>query len=150
MKTLDSNVIMQIGIVVRDIEAAAKRYAALFGVEPSPVRNVFPNITYRGRKVRPKAKICAFQMGSVTLELVEPDDTPTSWKEYLDNKGEGVHHLGVMVNDLDDAMNVLAENGISARQAGGAGWGSYTLVESEEQLGVVYNIKCNDPWPEND
>lgn len=146
MDKLDSNAVIQIGIVVRDIEAAVKHYAAIFGIDPPAIRNVFPEITYRGQEVRPAGKICGFSMGGVTLELVQPDDTPTSWKEFLDSRGEGVHHLGVIVKDLDGALAHLSENGIEPRQQGGAGWGSYTLVESEEKLGVVYNIKCNDPF----
>ena len=148
MSFLESKEIMQLAIVVKDIEAAAKNYAALFGMEVPNIRNVFPKITYRGEKVEPKARICSFKMGAVSLELVEPDEIGSSWKEYLDAHGEGVHHMAVLVKDRDKALTTLAEHGIEKRQYGGAAWGSYTFMDSEEKLGVVLSIKCDTPFDE--
>ena len=145
MEYLDSKAVIQVGLVVRDIKTAVKNYASIFNIDEPEIRNVFPNITYRGQEVRPVAKICVFVMGAVAIELVEPDDTASSWKEFLDTRGEGVHNLGIVVEDLDSAMHILKSNNIPIRQSGGAGWGSYTLVDSEEKLGVVFNIKCNKP-----
>ncbi|MDL2318136.1 VOC family protein [Eubacteriales bacterium OttesenSCG-928-A19] len=145
MATIDSNAIIQVAIVVRDIEKAAAAYASLFGLEMPEIRNAFPSITYRGERVKTKALLCAFPMGGVVLELVQPDAVETSWKEYLDAHGEGVHHIGVMVEDLDGAKAAMAEHGAGTRQFGGAGWGSYSVMDTEALLGVNFSLKCNTP-----
>lgn len=145
MTHLDTNNIIQVGIVVRDIEKTAKLYSKIFGVEMPNIRNAYPNITYRGQKITTHSKLCSFSMGNVTLELVQPDEGPSSWREFLDSHGEGVHHIGVVVNDLQGAFDTLAEHGIDKRQYGGAQWGSYTIVNSDA-LGVLFNIKNPKPF----
>lgn len=144
MSALETKEIIQIGIVVRDVEKAAKKYAELFGIEMPNIRPAFPNIVYRGTKPTVTGKICSFPMGNMTLELVEPGEGDSSWKEYLDEHGEGVHHIGLMVNDLEKAYEVFAENGIERRQYGGSTWGSYTIMDSKD-MGVLFNVKCNKP-----
>lgn len=144
MGHLKTEGIIQVGIVVRDIEKTAALYADLFGVEKPNIRRAFPNIVYRGEKPDVTARLCSFKLGAVTLELIEPGQEGTSWKEYLDEHGEGVHHLGLMVDDLQEAYATLAEYGIERRQYGGADWGSYTIMDSKD-LGVLLNVKCNDP-----
>ena len=112
------------------------------------IRNAYANITYRGKKVVTHARLCAFAMGGVTLELIQPDETETSWKEFLDAHGEGVHHVAVVVEDLEGAYAAMAEQGIGLRQFGGAQWGSYSFMDSEAQLGVNISLKCNKPVEE--
>lgn len=144
MESLENNKIIQVGIVVRDIEKTAQKYANIFGVEMPKIRLAFPNIVYRGTKPIVTARLCSFLMGNVTLELIQPGEEETSWKEHLDTHGEGVHHIGIMVEDLDKAYQVFADNGIERRQYGGADWGSYTIMDSTD-LGVLMNIKCKKP-----
>ena len=143
MSQLDSNAVIQVGIVVRDIEKTAGYYAKLFGLEMPKISNVAPDVTYKGQKVEPKGKKCSFKMGAVSLELIEPDDTPTSWKQFLDEKGTGVHHIGIVVEDRAGAIKALDEAGMPVRQFGQFKGGNYSVIESGETLGVNLNIKEN-------
>ena len=144
MAALENNRIIQIGIVVRDIEKTARMYAEMFGMEMPQIRQAFPNIVYRNTKPKVTARLCSFPMGEISLELIQPGEEDTSWKEYLDEHGEGVHHIGLMVDDLEKAYQVFYDKGIERRQYGGAGWGSYTIMDSKE-LGVLFNVKCAKP-----
>lgn len=145
MDKLDSNVIFQIAIVVKDIEKTARNYAEIFGMEMPKIFLVPPpeetHIMYRGKPTRTRAKLCVFHMGPVVLELTEPDSEPSSWKEFLETRGEGVHHLGLAVQDREQTLKFLADRGIGVRHTGVYPGGSYTFVDSEEQLGVILNIK---------
>ena len=149
MKPLETREIMQIGIVVKDIEKSAVAYAKLFGMDMPNIRGAFPTITYRGQKITTHSRLCSFPMGAISLELIQPDDGPSSWREYLEEHGEGVHHVGLMVSDLDEAYASLSDMGIEKRQFGGAAWGSYTIMDSVD-LGVLLNIKCAKPVAEGD
>lgn len=144
MGSLSSNAIIQIGIVVKDIERTAQYYCKIFGLEMPNIRNCAPNVEYKGQSVTPKARLCSLKMGTVSLELVQPDETDTSWKQFMQEHGQGVHHLGIIVDDREQTMDVLAENGIFPRQFGQMKSGNYTFVESEEQLGVLLNIKYSE------
>ncbi len=145
MSKVDSNEIIQVGIVVRDIEKAARNYAGLFGLEMPNIRVAAPNVTYRGKPITPGARLCSFKMGAVSLELVQPDGQPSTWQEFLDKKGEGVHHIGIVVKDKEEAVKLFEDRGMPLRQLGILASGSYSMMDSEEELGVVYNVKYNNP-----
>lgn len=141
MKPLDSNRIIQVGIVVRDIEATAKQFAELFGMPVPNIRNAMPNVTYRGEAIETRSLLCSFEMGDISLELVQPDEGPSSWREYLDRHGEGVHHIGLWVKDQEAAFDTLSKKGIEKRQMGVGATSGYCMVDSAEALGVLLNIK---------
>lgn len=145
MKPMDSNSIIQVGIVVRDIEATAKRYCAVFGLPMPNIRNAMPNVNYRGTDITTGSRLCSFEMGNITLELVQPDDGPSSWREFLDAKGEGVHHIGLWVKDQESAFETLKANGVEKRQMGVGATSGYCMVDSAELLGVLLNVKWQIP-----
>lgn len=147
MDNVDSNAIMQVALVVKDIMKTAEYYSKIFGMEFPLIRDIpFENeiiARYRGEKLQAKAKLCVFRMGCIALELIQPvDDCPSSWREFLEMHGQGVHHVGVAVNDKNSALKVFEDYGINPRHEGVFSSGSeYTIVDSEEKLGVMWNIK---------
>jgi len=145
MAPIDPRRICQIALVVRDIETTARNYAEVFGL-PMPTIFTLPPVeeahtTFRGKLTRSRARLAVFDLGSVVLELTEPDDEPSSWKDFLDTKGEGVHHIGFMVDDLPGSLEALRKRGIPERHSGDYPGGRYVFVESAAQLGVILNVK---------
>jgi 4-hydroxyphenylpyruvate dioxygenase-like putative hemolysin len=43
-------------------------------------------------------------MGSLQLELIQPDEQPSTWREHLDEHGEGVHHIAFVVEGMKEAI----------------------------------------------
>ena len=43
-------------------------------------------------------------MGQLFLEIMEPDECDSSWKEALGDKDVVFHHVGFMVDDLEEAI----------------------------------------------
>jgi len=145
MAPIDPRRICQIALVVRDIETTARNYAEVFGL-PMPRIFTLPPVeeahtSFHGQLTRSRAKLAVFDLGSVVLELTEPDDEPSSWREFLDTKGEGVHHIGFMVDDLPRSLEALRKRGIPERHSGDYPGGRYVFVESAAQLGVILNVK---------
>lgn len=145
MAVIDNTNIMQIAIIVKDIRKTAENYAKAFGLPMPEIEDVPPvsevPVFYRGERTDSRAKICCFHMGNIILELTEPDETPSGWKEFLEKHGQGVHHIGIQVNDRDAALEVLATMGAEVNHVGYYPTGSYTFMDSMEQLGVNLNIK---------
>lgn len=147
--TIDLKSIIQIAMVVKDIEKTAKAWSEIFGVEMPKIEKISGpedcQIYYRGEKTGTRAKIACINLGQITIELTEPDEMDSSWKEYLEkHSGNGVHHLGFSVGsdeNRDQVINMLEERGIGVRHYGYYTGGSYTFMDSEEQLGVILNIK---------
>ena len=143
-----SNVICQVGLVVRDIEASIKKYAALFGVEAPPIITTAPeseaHTRYQGAPTEARAKLAFFKMGEqLSLELIEPIGGPSTWRDFLEQKGEGVHHLAFRVKGTDALTGELAAVGIPVVQQGDYTGGRYTYLSSEHELAVAVELLEN-------
>lgn len=145
MGVINPKTICQVALVVKDIEKVARNYAELFGVEMPVIFTIPPvdeaHTQYRGQLTNTRAKLAVFDMGQVVLELTQPDEEPSSWKEFDETNGEGVHHIGFIVQDREKTMKYFEDKGIQVRHYGEYTGGSYTFVDSAEQLGVILNIK---------
>ncbi len=148
MDKIDSHEIIQVCIIVKDIEKTARNYAQLFGVELPPIKLIPPaeiaHTTFKGKATNTRAKICSFRMGAISLELNQPDDEPSVWKEFLDTRGEGVCYLGLWVDDAVETIQFLGDHAIPLVHRGEYPGGNYNCVDSTEKLGVILNIKQND------
>jgi methylmalonyl-CoA epimerase len=144
---LGTNVICQIGLVVRDIEQTAKAYANIFGMDMPPIRitdtEEITHIKFRGAPTQARAKLAFFQMGSVSLELIEPVGEHSTWKEFLNEHGEGVHHIAFRIKGMDKVLEFLAEKDIPAIQRGDYTGGRYAYVDSASALGVILELLEN-------
>ena len=142
------NGFIQIALVVEDIEKAAKAWADLFGVPVPPIRDDKPshnpNLTYRGQEAYYGLKFAVSdcrERGFV-IELHEPDEHPSTFREFLDKHGNGVHHIGFEVGERRDAIvNELEQQGYALRTVGYYPGSSWTIVDTEDTLGVNLNIK---------
>jgi catechol 2,3-dioxygenase-like lactoylglutathione lyase family enzyme len=112
-----------IGIVVRDLDAAKERYAAL-GVgewrerapapSPSP-RTRQPALWHGEPQPGIGARLAFSSIGPPFLELVQPtSDVEWSATLHLREQGEGVYHLGYWVDDIVETLDRAAAHGIQA------------------------------------
>ena len=137
---------IQINIVVSDIERAAEKWADLLGIEKPQIRvnhlEGGENYKYRGRPVSCDLKVCNIEMENFVIELHEPAGGESSFQEFLDKHGNGVHHIGFEVGDKRDTIvGELADMGYDLRTVGIYPGSSWTIVDGEDDLGVNLNIK---------
>ena len=142
-----SRVVCQIGLVVRDIEKSAKAYADLFGVDVPDWSLTDPeekaHTRYRGKSTEGRAKLAFFQVGEVSLELIEPVGGPSTWQEFLETKGEGVHHMAFQIKGMDEQVAILEKKGMPLVQRGDYTGGCYGYIDSSSQLGVILELLEN-------
>jgi len=138
----------QIGIVVRDIEQAAKTYADLFGVDVPAWHLTGPeeetHARYRGRPTDGRAKLAFIALDNIQLELIEPAGGPSTWQEFLDTRGEGVHHLAFRIRDTDGHVAILEEKGMPLVQRGDYTGGGYSYIEGAPLRGVLLELLENN------
>lgn len=141
---LENRVITQVALVVRDIEKTSQAFAKLLGVEVPPWSLTDPpektNCTYRGRPSAARAKLAFFDLGGVSLELIEPVGGPSVWQEFLDTRGEGVQHIAFKVQDMEGQVAALQANGMPLVQRGDFTGGCYGYVDSVAQLGIMLEL----------
>jgi methylmalonyl-CoA/ethylmalonyl-CoA epimerase len=144
---LGTTVICQVGLIVRDIERSSEAYSRVFGLpRPEVIVTDGPEIAhtqFRGQPTDARAKLAFFDMGQVSLELIEPIGGPSTWREFLDERGEGVHHIAFTVEGTDEVVAFLGDAGIGVVQQGDYTGGRYTYVDSAPALGVILELLEN-------
>jgi methylmalonyl-CoA/ethylmalonyl-CoA epimerase len=116
-------------IVVRDIDKAINYYQSLgMGpfVTPPPI-DIKKRIDHGKAAVSGGSKIkeAIGDMGTVRLQLIQPVEGKSIYQEFLDNKGEGVHHYAFLVDDIEKEEARFIDKGVeilsSVRLQGGGG-----------------------------
>jgi hypothetical protein len=102
-----------IGIAVRDIEKAMPRLGELLGIEPWGRIDAEVPAVYRGRRTTSGVRSAFARMGSMYVELVEPTIGEFPAKRFLEEKGEGVYHLGYWADDLNATIKKAADAGLT-------------------------------------
>ena len=100
---------MQLGIVVRDLEAPVRRYEDDYGISPWRFDRIDLGAAndYReyGRPVERSNRIAIAMVGRVMWELIEPLDKDGIYVRFLAEKGEVVHHVAVAATlDFDETF----------------------------------------------
>ena len=135
----------QLAVVVRELDASMKSYVEDFGIGPWNVYTFSPDwiqgMTFRGEEQRYSTRLALADVGRMMYELIEPVQGPNSYQEFLDEHGEGLHHLGYFVDDLDVAINDMESKGYrllqSGRGIGTKGEGGYAYFETGNALGCI-------------
>ena len=114
--------IMQVGIVVKDINKAMEHFSSLgigpFKVSPRGAVPAYIDLKTRGKPADYKMEIRFAQVGNVEIELIQPLEGESIHKDFLEEKGEGLHHLGFSVDDLDGEEAKLVEQGFKVLASG--------------------------------
>jgi methylmalonyl-CoA/ethylmalonyl-CoA epimerase len=105
--------VCQLGFVVKDIGKTCKHYESYFGTGPfSDVIDVdMDGAIFRGQPVTTKIKVAFVQSGAVQIELIQPVEGNNPYTEFLESKGEGIHHLGYQVDDMESAKAEFIKKG---------------------------------------
>lgn len=95
--------IHHVGVVVRNLDEAIAIYVNNLGFKASKVM-----IADKGEKFR----TVMVSLGDVTLELIEPMDAKGGIRNFLDTRGEGIHHISLEVDDIKEELKMLGAWGI--------------------------------------
>jgi methylmalonyl-CoA epimerase len=94
--------IHHVAVVVRSIDEALPRYARLFGWAPDAEPFVFAS---------QRVRLCFLRTGpgpAARIELVEPIDGDSGVARFLATRGEGLHHVCLVTDDLPASLPALA------------------------------------------
>jgi len=138
--------IFQVGVVVKDLDKTVE-YLTSLGLGPFTIKtNTHPSATVRGEKVSYEVRIALAMQGPVQLELIEYQKGKTIQKEFLDEKGEGIHHLLFQVRDLNATLKKFAEKGIEPLQQDRfVGGGGLAYMDSGKIGGIVIEVVQRPP-----
>lgn len=145
---LGTNVIAQIGILVHEIEKTSQAYADFFGVK-NPGWSLTDTVDkaeteFKGNSTDARAKLAFFDMGSLQLELIEPDQRPSTWREYLDQHGEGPHHIAFYIKGMKEKITMMERSQMPLMQKGEYTGGRYAYMDTFKDLKIILELLEND------
>jgi methylmalonyl-CoA/ethylmalonyl-CoA epimerase len=147
-----ANGLHQVAFVVRDLEAAQKFFNDKMGIPRFCVlENFSEQITekmFRGRSAEQTFKLAMAYWGNVQVELIQHVSGETCYQEFLDRRGEGLHHLGFFRYERDQyekAAEELARSGYAQLMSGRLGESRYAYFDTEAAIGSVMEIIYLDP-----
>jgi len=94
--------INHVAIVVQDIDAALNFWEQTFGLELDHVEDVPSQ----------KSKVAFLPLGESEIELVQPTTTDSGLANFLEKRGEGMHHICIEVEDIDATLAELKSKGV--------------------------------------
>lgn len=134
----------QVGIVVRDIEAAMVHWSQVCGVGPwfYTDRLAVTAFTYRGQRHDGiHLSIALANSGDVQLELIQQCcDTPSMYRDFLAAGREGMQHWSSWPVDYDAKLQHALANGYTVGQEGDSPRGRFVYLWNEGHPGTVIEM----------
>jgi catechol 2,3-dioxygenase-like lactoylglutathione lyase family enzyme len=112
----------QVAFVVRDICQTVQDYWNILGIGPWDIYSweapLVYDFTYHGRPTWSRLKLATTTLGNVMLKLCQPVEGNNIYRDFLEHHGAGLHHLVSSVDDIDFAIETLAQDGFPSLQSG--------------------------------
>ena len=132
----------QVGIVTKDLDRTLKEFKELYGLEPVVIAEpTYVNTYVRGEPTEINIRIALFRVTEqVDIELIEVTKGHTIYNEWLEEKGEGLHHLAFEVDDTEKWVEHYKGKGISVLQRGERTGIKFTYLDTADHSGVIFEL----------
>ena len=129
--------IEHIGIAVKNLEDAIKYYEEVLGLSCYAIEEVKDQ----------KVKTAFFKIGETKIELLETTEPDGPIGNFIEKRGEGIHHIAFATNNLDEALKKLKDKDVklideSARK--GAEGLNIAFIHPKSTFGVLTEL-CEKP-----
>lgn len=134
--------IEHIGIAVKSLETAIPFYEEMLGLKCYAVEEV----------AEQKVKTAFFKVGQTKIELLESTDPEGPIGKFIENKGEGVHHMAFATEDgLQNSLDEIGSKGvrlIDKEPRKGAEGLNIAFLHPKSTIGVLMEL-CENPNKNN-
>ncbi|MFI0420070.1 VOC family protein [Spongiactinospora sp. 9N601] len=136
--------VAQVGILVPDLAAGIATWSALLGADDWLIYTygpgTVPRLTYRGEPGTFRMRV-ALTGNAPQIELIESLDGPSSYTEWINRHGYGLHHLGFRVPSVEQAIREVTASGVGLLQSGSGygqdGDGGFAYFDTEDGVGLI-------------
>ncbi len=122
-----------IGIAVKNLEEALKLYTEVLGLEIEGTEVVEDQ----------KVKVAFLPVGDSEIELLESTDPEGPIARYIEKRGEGIQHLALRVDDIEQALEEVKKKGIKLideKPRYGAGNARIAFLHPKSTNGVLIEL----------
>jgi methylmalonyl-CoA/ethylmalonyl-CoA epimerase len=135
----------QVGILVPDVAVAVRTHLTLWPDIGwslwSYSASLLTSLTYRNKALSDAAWKVGLNDATPQIELIEARAGPSVYEEWIAQRGYGLHHLGIVVTSLEDAIEQMGRAGFGPIQAGHGfgldGDGGFAYFDTTRELGFL-------------
>jgi hypothetical protein len=140
--------VAQVALVVEDLDKTVENYWKLYGIGPwhfyTYGKPLVKRMSYHGEPSEYKMRIALSYLGPLRIELIELGEGNTVYADFVREHGYGVHHFGILVEDMEAAVAEAEAAGVAMLQDGAGfgrdGDGHYAYLDTEEEIGVMLEL----------
>ena len=125
---------------MRDLEAALRTYVHEYGIGPWAIYEFNPETVTEmvkdGEPAEYAFRLALAMIGSTQFELIQPLDEKSMYAEFLAEKGEGLHHIALGVQDYGE----IRAKGRRVLQGGFYNGVRFAYLSTDEDLGFITEI----------
>jgi catechol 2,3-dioxygenase-like lactoylglutathione lyase family enzyme len=140
--------VAQVALIVEDLDQAVESYYRLFGIGPwhfyTYGKPLVKEMSYRGEPAEYSMRLALSYLGPLRIELIELGGGETVYADHVREHGYGVHHFGILVEDMRAALAEAAAAGLTVTQDGAGfgldGDGHYAYLNTEGKIGVALEL----------
>jgi len=142
------NGVAQVAILVPNLEDAVEQYYEKFGIGDwhfyTYGKPLVKKMTYHGEPTEYTMRVALSYLGPMRIELIEPVEGKTVYSDFIEEHGYGVHHFGVLVEDMQESIAKAEAAGVAMTMDGSGfgldGDGHYAYLDTEQSLGVTIEL----------
>lgn len=146
--------ITKVGIIVKNLYETLDYYYNRYGINnwniweqnPDYVKDQMVN----GVKTKYSAFVAHSKIGDTIWEIIEPLNGDNIYAEFLKKHGEGIHHLGYEVEEMNQSLDFFKDYKIKMLQSGSWNGLRYAFFDTNVDLKhtvEIYNIPKNFEYP---
>lgn len=145
-RLLDEDAVMQICFVTEDVRKSASWFGDLVGKDvPAEGRAAEPaeaQAIYDGMPAKVGCRIIMFTFGNIDVEFLQPGPEKSAWRDLLEQRGPGCHHIAFKTRNLTNRHGYLEGKGHRMLQRGefDGGHGRYAYYDTVPQLGAMIEL----------
>lgn len=141
-------IIAQQGYVVKSLDEAMSYWTVKLGVGPFYTVRPWdlPDMIYRGKRQHLSMNVAFAHSGGVQIELIEASAQPSSYKEFIEAGGFGIHHVGYMVKDYGAGVKAAEAMGFTQVQSGRVAETSFAYFDTgNRECGSIIELMEASP-----
>ncbi|NLV81821.1 MAG: methylmalonyl-CoA epimerase [Synergistaceae bacterium] len=122
-----------IGIAVKSIEESLKFWEKTMNIKCQGIEEV----------IEQKVKTAFLPLGDSELELLEATSPESPVAKFIEKKGEGIHHIAIRVENLEETLSELKEKGvrlIDEKPRCGAGGAKIAFLHPKATGGILLEL----------
>lgn len=135
------------GLIVRDLDKAMEKYRKLLGMEPTRIIERSPTAPgkkyYKGKESDFYQRVALYYFGDMEFEILQPFGEASALSDFLEEHGEGIHHVAFDTDDFKGTEALLESCGAHKVQTGPTSrhpaleWGFF---DTGDQLGTMIEL----------